>query len=235
MGALAPRDEPHPGPHRRAAGDGARHPALPLLNLRPRPAAPRLLRLPARHGLGAGAHDHRRHPAPRHGRRDGRLARRLRAGADQRRLLSGGDPAGLAAARRLGAALGAYLRGDARADVPARLPLRPFPRGGGARPLLCRARRRRLPARLPQCAAARRAAPGRRVAAVKVSAGLLVYRLRDGPPEVLLVHPGGPFWARKDEGAWSIPKGEATDGVDLLATAYAEFHEETGSLLAGSP
>jgi predicted NUDIX family NTP pyrophosphohydrolase len=68
---------------------------------------------------------------------------------------------------------------------------------------------------------------------VKVSAGLLVYRLRDGAPEVLLVHPGGPFWARKDEGAWSIPKGEAEPGEDLLARARQEFAEETGFAIAG--
>ena len=71
--------------------------------------------------------------------------------------------------------------------------------------------------------------------AKKISAGILLYRCRGDIVEVFLVHPGGPYWARKDEGAWSIPKGESTEGADLLATAYAEFHEETGSLLAGSP
>ena len=71
--------------------------------------------------------------------------------------------------------------------------------------------------------------------AKKISAGILLYRCRDHSVEVFLVHPGGPYWARKDEGAWSIPKGESTEGADLLATAYAEFHEETGSLLAGNP
>jgi predicted NUDIX family NTP pyrophosphohydrolase len=69
----------------------------------------------------------------------------------------------------------------------------------------------------------------------KVSAGILLYRVRGDAVEVFLVHPGGPFWARKDDGAWSIPKGEVTAGDDLLATAYAEFHEETGSRLAGDP
>jgi predicted NUDIX family NTP pyrophosphohydrolase len=54
---------------------------------------------------------------------------------------------------------------------------------------------------------------------VKVSAGLLMYRFRDGRLEVLLVHPGGPFWAKKDLGAWSIPKGEVVDGEDPLSTA----------------
>jgi predicted NUDIX family NTP pyrophosphohydrolase len=67
----------------------------------------------------------------------------------------------------------------------------------------------------------------------KISAGILLYRVRDHIVEVFLVHPGGPYWARKDAGAWSIPKGEAADGADLLATAHAEFHEETGSRLEG--
>jgi predicted NUDIX family NTP pyrophosphohydrolase len=63
----------------------------------------------------------------------------------------------------------------------------------------------------------------------KLSAGLLVYRRRDGAAvEVLLVHPGGPFWARKDEGAWSIPKGEYEAGEDPLAVASREFAEELG-------
>jgi predicted NUDIX family NTP pyrophosphohydrolase len=69
----------------------------------------------------------------------------------------------------------------------------------------------------------------------KTSAGILLYRIRDGAVEVFLVHPGGPYWARKDDGAWSIPKGEAAEGVDLLKTAYTEFHEETGSPLHGRP
>jgi len=61
------------------------------------------------------------------------------------------------------------------------------------------------------------------------SAGLLLYRVRDGEPEVLLGHMGGPFWARKDERAWSIPKGEYGDDEDALAAARREFAEETGS------
>jgi predicted NUDIX family NTP pyrophosphohydrolase len=65
----------------------------------------------------------------------------------------------------------------------------------------------------------------------KRSAGILLYRLRDGAPEVLLVHPGGPFWARKDERAWSIPKGEYDDGEDPRACALREFEEETGTAL----
>jgi predicted NUDIX family NTP pyrophosphohydrolase len=62
----------------------------------------------------------------------------------------------------------------------------------------------------------------------KRSAGLLLYRLKNGQPEVLLVHPGGPYWAKKDDGAWSIPKGEYTEGEEPLAAARREFEEETG-------
>lgn len=62
----------------------------------------------------------------------------------------------------------------------------------------------------------------------KLSAGLLMYRWRDTTLEVFIVHPGGPFWAKKDDGAWSIPKGEYTEGDDPLATARREFTEETG-------
>ena len=61
----------------------------------------------------------------------------------------------------------------------------------------------------------------------KQSAGLLMYRLRETGLEVFLVHPGGPFWARKDLGAWSIPKGEYTS-EDPLKAARREFAEETG-------
>jgi predicted NUDIX family NTP pyrophosphohydrolase len=61
-----------------------------------------------------------------------------------------------------------------------------------------------------------------------VSAGILLHR---PGPEVLLVHPGGPFWARKDLGAWSIPKGEVEPGEDPRARALIEFAEETGSTL----
>ncbi|HEX6841009.1 MAG TPA: NUDIX domain-containing protein [Stellaceae bacterium] len=67
----------------------------------------------------------------------------------------------------------------------------------------------------------------------KQSAGVLLYRIREAAPEVFLVHPGGPFWARKDAGAWSIPKGEAAPGEDLLTRARREFTEETGFTLAG--
>ena len=62
----------------------------------------------------------------------------------------------------------------------------------------------------------------------KVSAGLLLYRIRDERIEVLLVHPGGPFWAKKDLGSWTIPKGEIVPGEDPLAAATREFEEELG-------
>ncbi len=69
--------------------------------------------------------------------------------------------------------------------------------------------------------------------APKRSAGLLMYRLRDGRPEVFLVHPGGPFFAQRDEGVWSIPKGELEPGEDPLAAAIREFREETGFTARG--
>ncbi len=62
----------------------------------------------------------------------------------------------------------------------------------------------------------------------QLSAGLLLYRRTDAGPEVLLVHPGGPFWARKDSGAWSIPKGLIDANEDHRAAALREFAEETG-------
>ncbi|OBH89219.1 NUDIX domain-containing protein [Mycobacterium sp. E2989] len=62
----------------------------------------------------------------------------------------------------------------------------------------------------------------------KRSAGVLLYRVRDGVVEVLIAHPGGPFWARKDDGAWSIPKGEYAEGEDPWAAAQREFAEELG-------
>lgn len=67
----------------------------------------------------------------------------------------------------------------------------------------------------------------------KTSAGLLVYRRRDGALEVLLVHPGGPFWAHRDLGAWSIPKGEIGVAEQPLDAAQREFQEETGFTVAG--
>jgi predicted NUDIX family NTP pyrophosphohydrolase len=67
----------------------------------------------------------------------------------------------------------------------------------------------------------------------KTSAGLLLYRHQAGALEVFLVHPGGPFWTRKDAGAWSIPKGEFVAGEDPLDAAQREFTEETGFTAAG--
>jgi predicted NUDIX family NTP pyrophosphohydrolase len=66
------------------------------------------------------------------------------------------------------------------------------------------------------------------------SAGLLLYRRRGGDLEILLVHPGGPFWARKDDGAWSIPKGLYEDGEDPLLAAQREFAEEVGTRVEGA-
>jgi predicted NUDIX family NTP pyrophosphohydrolase len=66
---------------------------------------------------------------------------------------------------------------------------------------------------------------------VRTSAGILLYRLTDGELQVLLVHPGGPFWAKRDAGAWSIPKGEYDAGDDPLMAARREFAEELGSEL----
>ena len=67
----------------------------------------------------------------------------------------------------------------------------------------------------------------------KRSAGILPYRRRDGALQVLLVHPGGPFWARKDAGAWSIAKGEYAAPEPALDAAIREFEEETGHRLPG--
>ena len=67
----------------------------------------------------------------------------------------------------------------------------------------------------------------------KLSAGLLMYRKRNGRLEVFLVHPGGPFWAKKDIGAWSIPKGEYKGDEDPLDAARREFREETGFVVEG--
>jgi len=62
----------------------------------------------------------------------------------------------------------------------------------------------------------------------RLSAGILMYRWQDGAPLVLLVHPGGPFWKKRDLGAWSIPKGEVDEGEDVAAAARREFAEELG-------
>jgi len=69
----------------------------------------------------------------------------------------------------------------------------------------------------------------------RTSAGILLYRLRPGGPEVLLGHMGGPFWARKDDGAWSIPKGEHGPEEDPRAAAAREFAEELGLPLPDGP
>jgi predicted NUDIX family NTP pyrophosphohydrolase len=68
----------------------------------------------------------------------------------------------------------------------------------------------------------------------KRSAGLLIYRVREGEDEVLLVHPGGPYWAKKDEGSWSIPKGLVDDAEDELDAARREAREELGVDVAGN-
>lgn len=66
-----------------------------------------------------------------------------------------------------------------------------------------------------------------------VSAGLLMFRRPAGSVQVLLAHPGGPWWARRDEGAWTLPKGEVAEGEDAFAAALREFEEETGCRPAG--
>jgi len=66
----------------------------------------------------------------------------------------------------------------------------------------------------------------------QISAGLLAFRRNSGV-EVLLAHPGGPFWAKKDDGAWTIPKGVADSDADTLSAARREFTEETGFVAAG--
>lgn len=68
----------------------------------------------------------------------------------------------------------------------------------------------------------------------KKSAGLLLYRKIAGSLEVFLLHPGGPFWVKKDDGAWSIPKGEVAEGEDALEAAKREFQEETGLAVKGT-
>jgi len=68
----------------------------------------------------------------------------------------------------------------------------------------------------------------------KISAGVLLYRRRGSHREVFLVHPGGPYWANKDAGAWSVPKGLVQAGEDELACARREFGEETGFVAGGA-
>jgi predicted NUDIX family NTP pyrophosphohydrolase len=67
----------------------------------------------------------------------------------------------------------------------------------------------------------------------KQSAGILLYRIKNQQPEFFLVHPGGPFWLKKDAGAWSIPKGEIEEGEDAMNVAVREFKEETGQEIIG--
>jgi predicted NUDIX family NTP pyrophosphohydrolase len=69
----------------------------------------------------------------------------------------------------------------------------------------------------------------------KLSAGIVLYRHAGGALEVLLVHPGGPYWARRDDGAWSVPKGEYDAGEDQLTAARREFHEEIGIDVPAGP
>jgi predicted NUDIX family NTP pyrophosphohydrolase len=83
---------------------------------------------------------------------------------------------------------------------------------------------------MPPPARGRERRPG---AGAPRSAGLLPFRRGPGGLEVLLVHPGGPFWARRDEGAWSLPKGEIEPGEEPLAAAQREVEEETGFRLGG--
>lgn len=68
---------------------------------------------------------------------------------------------------------------------------------------------------------------------MKKSAGLLLYRKKADLLQVFLVHPGGPFWKKKDLGAWSVPKGEFTEEEDSLSAAIREFKEETGMSISG--
>lgn len=70
---------------------------------------------------------------------------------------------------------------------------------------------------------------------VEYSAGILLYRHRAGTLEVLLIHPGGPYWRNKDAGAWMIPKGGVEEGEEPLAAALREFEEEIGTRLEGTP
>ncbi|MET3980582.1 putative NUDIX family NTP pyrophosphohydrolase [Mucilaginibacter sp. UYP25] len=69
---------------------------------------------------------------------------------------------------------------------------------------------------------------------LKQSAGILLYRLTDGVLQVFLVHPGGPYFRKKDDGAWSVPKGEFSDDEEPLAAAQREFEEEVGKTITGN-
>lgn len=69
---------------------------------------------------------------------------------------------------------------------------------------------------------------------LKQSAGLLLFRATEDAHEVFLVHPGGPYWSKKDEGAWTLPKGEYEDGEEALAAAQRKFQEETGFIASAT-
>lgn len=69
---------------------------------------------------------------------------------------------------------------------------------------------------------------------MRTSAGILLYRKKDSFIEIFLVHPGGPFWKGKENAAWSVPKGEFTEGEDPLTVAKREFEEETGQTIEGN-
>ena len=75
--------------------------------------------------------------------------------------------------------------------------------------------------------------PKKKAERSNLSAGLLMFRIKGGEVQVFLVHPGGPFWLKKDEGAWSIPKGEVQENEPLLETAIREFEEEIGVSVKG--
>ena len=77
--------------------------------------------------------------------------------------------------------------------------------------------------------------PKVRTGSTRRSAGILLYRLGPGGIEVLLAHPGGPIWAKRDEGVWSVPKGEIETGEDPWDVALREFEEETGKRLTAVP
>lgn len=77
-------------------------------------------------------------------------------------------------------------------------------------------------------------APERQLKRSRVSAGLLMFRRKNNALELVLVHPGGPFFAKKDDGSWTIPKGEAAPGEDLLSRAQIEFEEELGIKPSGN-
>src|SRR5205823_11054832 len=99
-------------------------------------------------------------------------------------------------------------------------------RGGAVR-----YRRQKTGSRSRFAPARRRLLPGMRQPPKRSvrSAGLVLYRRRDGKLEVLLVHPGGPFWQKRDEGAWSIPKGEVAENEEGMDVARREFQEELGT------